>query len=688
MKNSRLTGTEAADHTAHDQPNVEALEKSELVDLQVTKHFYEREMLIHILLGKDARDSIDKACKLKPDERKVLLKSLQSQHKNWKLNPQADPAIYKSILLQALGLKWEERKAELESGGVVKLSQEELREILFADLQQKQGGDFEGVLQELQNMTTRQLVIAVGRQCEARIAEHFDNIASVLLGTIEISEEDEEYIKALEHKYDILRKRIFLMALKDKLDWKNLSKEEKQSALRDIMKQEKKLRSEGKLQEMGDLLGLKARANTLPALRSLIGEDKAEYSRRKMAGKHEEIPVDETEVVNILADLVPRQDREQEFLLSWLHSPEGKGLIMRMKRMRIVEIKVEGCRLEMEDEFEIATLSTGLMERVKDTLTSRHESDNERQSELARRRVRQRRLRLQQNEEYRQDPTIAKDNVPHAAHKQAIFGMLEAKALVSKIDLAILTAGLSAVLQVAYLQAYRWSICRPTGGLSAGLQLVYLQAYRWFICMPTGLQVVYLQAYRWSICRHTGGLSAVLQVVYLQAYRWSICRPTGGLSAGLQVVYLQAYRWFICRPTGGLSAGLQVVYQQAYRWSICRPTGGLSAGLQVVYLQEMFEHHGDITGLQNSQSLAFHFGSLQRHCDERETLLNHLQDESLEDVVEAAATMDDSERQRRLAELQAKRQNLNLTMPGMSMKITYTCYSFRFLLNALEKVLD
>ncbi|XP_052249024.1 uncharacterized protein LOC127856876 isoform X2 [Dreissena polymorpha] len=495
-RSERLAQLRLEDHvgkqleqTAHDQPNVEALEKSELVDLQVTvamemtqKHFYEREMLIHILLGKDARDSIDKACKLKPDERKVLLKSLQSQHKNWKLNPQADPAIYKSILLQALGLKWEERKAELESGGVVKLSQEELREILFADLQQKQGGDFEGVLQELQNMTTRQLVIAVGRQCEARIAEHFDNIASVLLGTIEISEEDEEYIKALEHKYDILRKRIFLMALKDKLDWKNLSKEEKQSALRDIMKQEKKLRSEGKLQEMGDLLGLKARANTLPALRSLIGEDKAEYSRRKMAGKHEEIPVDETEVVNILADLVPRQDREQEFLLSWLHSPEGKGLIMRMKRMRIVEIKVEGCRLEMEDEFEIATLSTGLMERVKDTLTSRHESDNERQSELARRRVRQRRLRLQQNEEYRQDPTIAKDNVPHA---------------------------------------------------------------------------------------------------------------------------------------------------------------GDITGLQVVYLHEM----------------------LKRHCDERETLLNHLQDESLEDVVEAAATMDDSERQRRLAELQAKRQNLNLTMP-------------------------
>lgn len=55
---------------------------------------------------------------------------------------------------------------------------------------------------------------------------------------------------------------------------------------------------------------------------------------------------------------------------------------------------------------------------------------------------------------------------------------------------------------------------------------------------------------------------------------------------------------------------------------------------------------------------------LKRHGDEREVMLYYLQDESLEDLMEAAATMSDDERQRRLIELQGKRHNLNLTVEG------------------------
>jgi len=50
--------------------------------------------------------------------------------------------------------------------------------------------------------------------------------------------------------------------------------------------------------------------------------------------------VEQTKVVNLLADVIPRYDNEQEFLLSWLHSPEGKSSTLRVKRMKIVEIKV------------------------------------------------------------------------------------------------------------------------------------------------------------------------------------------------------------------------------------------------------------------------------------------------------------------------------------------------------------
>lgn len=37
--------------------------------------------------------------------------------------------------------------------------------------------------------------MSYGRQCSSRIGEHYDNIACVLLGTLEITEEDEDYMK-------------------------------------------------------------------------------------------------------------------------------------------------------------------------------------------------------------------------------------------------------------------------------------------------------------------------------------------------------------------------------------------------------------------------------------------------------------------------------------------------------------
>ncbi|KAL4226590.1 hypothetical protein ACF0H5_014574 [Mactra antiquata] len=475
--------------TSSDVPDKNMLETLEFVDLQVEivremtkRHFYEREALIHMLLGKEGKLGIEKCKKMKSEERKHELKVLQKQHQQWKSNPRADNSVLKNILMQAMCLRYEERRSDLETNSGVKVNDEILKEILLADLQQRQGVDFESLVQDMQKMSHDKMMIDLGKQVESRLGKHFDNIAYIMLGTMDITEEDEEYLKALDDKYEVLRKRIFLMTLKDQMDWRSLDKEQKQSALREINKKEKLFRSEGKMQDMETLLGPKGKAKILPALRSLIGEDKAEYTLRKHMSKHDEDPVDPLKVLNLLADLVPRFDKEQEYLLSWLHSPEAKGASLRMKRMKFVEIKVEASRVEFEDDFEIGALSAGLMERVKDTLTQRHKSDTDRQTLLSRKRVQQRRLRIQQHEEYTKEPQISKDNIP---------------------------------------------------------------------------------------------------------------------------------------------------------------TAGDITGLQVVYLREM----------------------LKRHNDEREVLLNFLQDESLDDLVEVAATMSEDERQRRLIELQGKRQNLNLTNP-------------------------
>ena len=62
---------------------------------------------------------------------------------------------------------------------------------------------------------------------------------------------------------------------------------------------------------------------------------------------------------------------------------------------------------------------------------------------------------------------------------------------------------------------------------------------------------------------------------------------------------------------------------------------------------------------------------LKRHQDERELLLSHLQDESTEDLIDAAKTMKDEDRQKRLSELQGKWLNLNFSNPGKQIYYTF-----------------
>jgi homoserine kinase len=59
-----------------------------------------------------------------------------------------------------------------------------------------------------------------------RIEEHYDNVAFVILGTIEISEDNKDYIKALEEKYEALRDKVLIMGLKDEMkgEWKRYVK--------------------------------------------------------------------------------------------------------------------------------------------------------------------------------------------------------------------------------------------------------------------------------------------------------------------------------------------------------------------------------------------------------------------------------------------------------------------------------
>lgn len=54
------------------------------------------------------------------------------------------------------------------------------------------------------------------------VEEYLDNVVFVVLGMVEFSEGDREFVKVLEEKYDVFRDRVLYMGFKDDMkgEWK------------------------------------------------------------------------------------------------------------------------------------------------------------------------------------------------------------------------------------------------------------------------------------------------------------------------------------------------------------------------------------------------------------------------------------------------------------------------------------
>lgn len=61
-----------------------------------------------------------------------------------------------------------------------------------------------------------ELIHLLKRECRIWCQEHLENIAFVVLGVVDISDEEQEYITALEEKYQAIRDQILVFALRDK----------------------------------------------------------------------------------------------------------------------------------------------------------------------------------------------------------------------------------------------------------------------------------------------------------------------------------------------------------------------------------------------------------------------------------------------------------------------------------------
>ncbi|XP_069101140.1 trichohyalin-like isoform X2 [Argopecten irradians] len=398
----------------------------EIITEMVRKHFYEREALINMLQGRESAGHKAKAKSMGTEERGKRLKTLRNQHKTWSESKNSDAAVLEKILQEAVGLSYENRLEEMRQQNS-KLSEGDINECLLGDLEQQQEVEVEMRLSEMRTRadSSEALLSILAKENKSRVQESFENVAFVILGKVEVREQDKEYLSALEKKYNAVREKIFNMALRDHYgsDWKKLPDDKKKEEFKQKKREEKRLRGEGMLNELEVLIGPKSK--TLPSLRKMVGEDKAEFetrfARQKTTGQIE-VPAERFIPTNHLADLISRYDGEEETLLSWLHAEETSKIPKKIQRLRILRLKLEEFLVKMENKFEVAALFLGLFERVEASLHGRHVTDTERQKALAIKRVQIRQQRLLGNEAYKKPKSVSgRPNAGDLSNWQMLF---------------------------------------------------------------------------------------------------------------------------------------------------------------------------------------------------------------------------------------------------------------------------
>ncbi|KAK7499548.1 hypothetical protein BaRGS_00009200, partial [Batillaria attramentaria] len=376
----------AAARTTSQVPDVMELQdtgtvniRSQLVTQLELRHHLEREALIYMLQGPESIPSRTAGQKMSADERRRQLTKLRSHHLNWKNGNSGDSSPNYKILQEAVGLYWAERQSQLEKHHH-NVTDSGVSADVLADLQQKQELDFARCLKDMAGKDSDGLISLLKKECRIRYQEHFDNVAFVVLGVVDLSKEDQEYVDALGEKYKAMRDQVFVFSLREKFGhgaWNSMGREGRQSELQRMRKEEKKMRGDGRFVDMATLIGPKSQA--LPSLQSLVGEN-------KVYGK----------------DLAPRFDLEQEAVLSWLHGEEVKDSEGHTRSVQeLVCLELERFVMGVDGDYEAGLMALGLLERIQTVPSGRSMSDKEKQRRLAAKRVALRRLRTRQGESYK-----------------------------------------------------------------------------------------------------------------------------------------------------------------------------------------------------------------------------------------------------------------------------------------------
>lgn len=384
--------------------------------LQECEHRFslERELLLKLMHSKEVMQQRVSVRKLANAECAKQLSVLYAQWLGWRnkssSEKQALRTQIKNCLEEAVALRFEILKEEMKDDPSIVISDNDVSVSLLSSLQMKQDTKCQTYF-NVDALDKDALEVLWKKQKIAIEEEWNENVAAIIFGVEEISKEETELLDALQNKYDILKDKLLMQSLMDQYgqnEWDKLSEKERQKRLIELKLQEKRLRKEGKFDEIAKLLGDSAMNSDI--LNKQLGDNRENYlnklnerlrnrQRRIEAGEDpdtfddddmlEEPPVKTTG--NLLKDLEERFEDERDALMKRLNEEDDRDSKERERQAELTRLRLEARKAGHEANFDSAALMLGLAERNKAALDDRLKNDRERQEMLARERLEARR---------------------------------------------------------------------------------------------------------------------------------------------------------------------------------------------------------------------------------------------------------------------------------------------------------
>ena len=410
---ARLSGSKDLKEIEDSEPNKDVL--SEWMDAVLRemerKHRMERRFLSLLLLDNALEDLRVEAREISEDERQKRLTELKDERDALDLDEKGDQDMNHTILEMACAFKIESRRFRLKnSQKESRITDDTIFVSMVADLHTRHSDEREKSLEKILDMSKEELATIRSKEIQAYKSEHMENVAAVLLCYDGLGSND-EILQALENKYDALRDKLLLEALRKQLgddEWQRLSERERQMRLMKMKLEAKRLQRESKLDELAKLLGEGFAADV--NLRKLLGENREKYEqqlRERLARRRERLAkglpaeecdeeLDDIESLDgksLLDSLDRRFEEERDALMAKLLGANNQFLSERERQALLARLKREQLKARLEDKFDSAALVLGLAERQRKDAEERLMSDRARHEQLARQRLEERRNR-------------------------------------------------------------------------------------------------------------------------------------------------------------------------------------------------------------------------------------------------------------------------------------------------------